>query len=233
MYKWSGARPVEVLLSLTTTSNILDSPTHPSQPHSLPSLSHSLKTLFSDKSSEQAIEFDNILSDRLSDFLSISPTCHDLSQHLHYLEQKYHNSHFDTSLVQFFDDFSKWLGVASLLDKSNTSGTSTAPPQPRYTAHEPLPSPQLSHPANPLSIAALLGPSDADTGDTQHSHSQAQVHAHGSAKWFVLSSHAPCSYHDDQQHAAKRSKPTLPSFNTNAYQVANASAFNWPGPYGL
>ncbi|TIA89325.1 hypothetical protein E3P99_02118 [Wallemia hederae] len=223
---WRGSRAVEVLLSLTTTTHMMFNDSkealEDSSSTSLPSLSTSLRALFTDKSTEQAMEFDNILADRLTDFLSVPDTCTDLTQHLNMLERKYYSEHFDTTLVQFLADVNEWLGVATLRqssvaeqEKKQECEEGEAQLEPRHKHHEPLPSPQLSHPANPLSIAALLGPSDDVVLDDEHSkhpkhpkhskHSKYSPHtdmqsksasplhtrAHGSAKWFVLTRNAP------------------------------------------
>ncbi|EIM22603.1 hypothetical protein WALSEDRAFT_59850 [Wallemia mellicola CBS 633.66] len=225
---WKGTKPVEIIMSLgkpTYRNNDRNS----IDPDSLPSFSDSLEALFTNSQDDDRMQFDKIMSDRLSDFLTIEADCKDLSQHFDYLENKYNKAQFERSMMQFLDDFNIWLGVAELVQSNGKVS------QPRYKVHEPLPEPQLSHPANPLSIAALLGPSD----DNKRRPSTPRLNMNrgkGSAKWFTITKYDEMK--SAKETSNKRSRPDLPtpspSFSSNnSYQLVNAHTLSWPGPYGL
>lgn len=280
-YEWKGVRPAEVLLGMTRMPISAQTTSNPMSEKQ--KLSNALKMLFSDKSIVQAEELDGMLRDRLGNFLDMSESTSDLGEHLHALECKFaekqsysyaypqsrsHSNAFDARLLQFFADFDRWLGVARLGRRGGGQGGHTIPTHPnhhthhspRYKQHSPHPAPQLSHPANPLSIAALLGPSDEvgvkgmemDEGVKEESQSQSNGYAHtythtlNSARWFVVSSsyrqdkageahetHDSHIAHISQTTPSSRTPARMPSFTTNACQVANPGALSWPGPYGV
>ncbi|TIB58199.1 hypothetical protein E3P78_04007 [Wallemia ichthyophaga] len=280
-YEWKGVRPAEVLLGMTRMPISAQTTSNPMSEKQ--KLSNALKMLFSDKSIVQAEELDGMLRDRLGNFLDMSESTSDLGEHLHALECKFaekqsysyaypqsrsHSNAFDARLLQFFADFDRWLGVARLGRRGGGQGGHTIPTHPnhhthhspRYKQHSPHPAPQLSHPANPLSIAALLGPSDEvgvkgmemDEGVKEESQSQSNGYAHththtlNSARWFVVSSsyrqdkageahetHDSHIAHISQTNPSSRTPARMPSFTTNACQVANPGALSWPGPYGV
>ncbi|TIA88955.1 hypothetical protein E3P92_03968 [Wallemia ichthyophaga] len=240
-YEWKGVRPAEVLLGMTRMPISAQTTSNPMSEKQ--KLSNALKMLFSDKSIVQAEELDGMLRDRLGNFLDMSESTSDLGEHLHALECKFaekqsyscayphscsHSNAFDARLLQFFADFDRWLGVARLGRRGGGQ--------------------------------ALLGPSDEvgvkgmemDEGVKEESQSQSNGYAHtythtlNSARWFVVSSsyrqdkageahetHDSHIAHISQTTPSSRTPARMPSFTTNACQVANPGALSWPGPYGV
>lgn len=239
-FSWKGIKPIETLLSINKSSNFInndDITDDQLTPSFLPSFQSSLKETLN-ISDKLKLEFDILLNERMNDFLSISDNCQSLHDHLKFLENKYNKQSFIKSFTIFLDDIHQYLGNATLLKNSPKMNV----PQPKHKSHEPLPEPQLSHPANPLSISALLGPTDSEINDSINTSLIERYN--NKSKWFSLSlSTFNDNDNDDYSRNNKRFKPSPPNeYSNESKPFVNTNNHNhnfdmrdltWPGPYGI